>query len=109
MLNLILDYRRPDGISSVSGIPPNWNHSPYNRRDKALEALTSLIDNLRAKFILLSYNSEGFVKYDDFVCHLSTLGELKVFSQKYNTFRGSRNLRDRDIHVKEFLFLLKKR
>ena len=109
MLNLILDYQRPEGISSVSGIPPGWNHSPYNRRDKALEALTSLIDNLRAKYILLSYNSEGFVHYKELMTALSSLGEVKVMSANYNTFRGSRNLRDRDIHVKEFLFLLKKR
>ena len=109
MLNLILSYQRPECISSVSGIPPGWNHSPYNRRDKALEALTSLIDNLRAKFILLSYNSEGFVHYKELMTVLSSLGEVKVMSANYNTFRASRNLRARNIHVKEFLFLLKKR
>ncbi|MBR4673219.1 MAG: DNA adenine methylase [Victivallales bacterium] len=108
MLNLILNYQRPDGISSVSGIPANWNHSHYNQRSMAQEALFRLVDNLRAKFILISYNSEGFVKYDDFVNHLTSLGELKILSQKYNTFRGSRNLRARDIHVKEFLFLLRR-
>ncbi len=108
MLNLILNYQRPDGISPVSGIPANWNHSHYNQRSMAQEALFRLVDNLRAKFILISYNSEGFVKYDDFVNHLTSLGELKILSQKYNTFRGSRNLRARDIHVKEFLFLLRR-
>ena len=36
------------------------------------------------------------------------LGTVKVFAKDYNTFRGCRNLADRDIHVKEYLYLLKK-
>ena len=35
-------------------------------------------------------------------------GEVSVFSTQYNTFRGCRNLNDRDIHVTEYVFLLKK-
>ena len=31
MLNVILDYQRPENTSKVSGIPENWNHSNYNR------------------------------------------------------------------------------
>ena len=108
MLNLILNYQRPEDISSVSGIPPGWNHSPYNQRSKAQETLFRLIDHLRAKYILLSYNSDGFVHYKELVKTLSSLGELRVMSTDYNTFRGSRNLNERDIHVKEYLFLLRK-
>ena len=67
------------------------------------------MDNVRAKYILISYNSDGFVKYDDFVEHLSKLGDLTTMSTDYNTFRGCRNLSERDIHVKEYLFLLKRR
>lgn len=39
---------------------------------------------------------------------LSKYGELKIQDIKYPTFRGSRNLKERDIHVTEFLFTLKK-
>ncbi len=108
MLNLILNYQRPDGISSVSGIPPGWKHSPYNQRTNAQETLFNLIESLQARYILLSYNSEGFVHYEKLVRYLSSLGKLKVMSVNYNTFRASRNLNERDIHVKEYLFLLKK-
>ena len=108
MLNLILNYQRPDGISSVSGIPPGWKHSPYNQRQEAQSTLFKLVDSLKAQYIFISYNSEGFVQFDDFVQYLSSLGKLRVMSTDYNTFRGSRNLNERDIHVKEYLFLLKK-
>lgn len=109
MLNLILDYKRPATISKVAGIPNDWKHSAYNQRQNAQKELFKLVDSLNAKYILISYNSEGFVKYEDFVTYLSSLGELKTFSTKYHTFRGCRNLTERDIHVKEYLFLLKKR
>ena len=104
MLNLILDYKKPTHVSTVSGIPGNWKHSKYNCKADAQRELF----NLRAKYILISYNSEGFIKYQDFVDYLSSQGKLKTMTVGYNAFRGSRNLRERDIHVKEHLFLLKK-
>ena len=109
MLNLMVDYKRPEKISRVAGIPLDWNRSAYNQRHRAQETLFTLVENVRAKYILISYNSDGFVKYDDFVEHLSKLGDLTTMSTDYNTFRGCRNLSERDIHVKEYLFLLKRR
>lgn len=108
MLNLILEYKRPEKISKVAGIPPNWNHSDCNVKQKARDYLERLIDVLAAKFILISYNSEGFVKYDEFLDLLEKFGDVTSLETRYNTYRASRNLNARNKHVKEFLFLLKK-
>ena len=108
MLNLILANQRPQSISRVSGIPVGWRHSPYNQRTQAQQELFSLVEQLDARFVLISYNSEGFVKQDAFLEHLSKLGNLQILTTDYNTFRASRNLNQRDIHVKEYLFLLEK-
>ena len=64
MLNLILEYKYPESVSSVSGIPNNWKRSCYNKHNKALETLTELITNVNAKFVLVSFNSEGFVSIE---------------------------------------------
>lgn len=108
MLNLICDYRKPENVSEISGIPTGWNRSPYNKKKLAKQELFSLVDKLDSKYVLISYNSEGFIQYDEFIEYLESLGVLSVFETQYNTFRGSRNLRKRDLHTKEFLFLLKK-
>ena len=108
MLNLIVDNQRPLDISKVSGIPTNWNRSPYNKPQLAREALFAVIENIKAKYVLVSYNSEGFIQYDELESFMARLGRLWIFEQQYNTFRGSRNLRGRDIHVQEYLFLVKK-
>lgn len=108
MLNLLVDYQRPTEISRVSGIPTTWNRSRYNQRREAATALFDLVERLRAKFVLISYNSEGFIGQDQFLERLGRCGKVLQMDTSYNTFRGSRNLRARSIHVTESLYLLEK-
>ncbi len=109
MLNLLVNYIEPNGLSRVSGIPENWRRSDYNVRAKSLARLTELIEDVDARFILLSFNNEGYIRPEDLRRVLEKVGNVDVFDLKYNTFRGSRNLRDRSIHVTEHLFLAEKR
>lgn len=108
MLNLIKNYKEPDEISKVSGIPVGWNQSLYNKKVTALKSLKELCSRLDATYILISYNSEGFITFEEMVSMLNELGSVRVFDKNYNVFRACRNLHDRDIHVTEFLFLLHK-
>lgn len=109
MLNILCDYRRPLDISRVSGIPKEWNRSFYNKARHAETRLFDAIDNVKADFVLISYNSEGFIKRDRFISELWSLGEVSVMDTCYNTFRGCRNLSDRDRYVTENLYLVDKR
>lgn len=108
MLNLILDYSEPKNTSKVSGIPDDWNRSSYNKRQDSYNAFKKLVEKIKAKFLLISFNSEGFIPLEMMVALLKHIGNLTVLETKYNTFRGSRNLRNRDIHVKEYLYLVEK-
>jgi adenine-specific DNA-methyltransferase len=108
MLNLILDYTCPKNTSKISGIPDGWNRSDYNKENYAYAALKDLVTNIKAKYILISFNSDGFIALEDMKDMLNKIGKLEVLETKYNTFRGSRNLNNRKIHVKEYLYLLEK-
>ena len=108
LLNLILNYKYPESTSKISGIPRNWNRSTYNKNKKSLQALTELVENIKAKYILISFNSEGFINTEQMKEMLKNYGKLKVLETNYNAFRGSRNLSNRNIHVKEYLYLLEK-
>jgi adenine-specific DNA-methyltransferase len=108
MLNLILDYEYPKNTSKVSGIPEGWNRSNYNKENHALKSLTGLVENIKAKYVLISFNSEGFIGVEEMKGMLKKIGRVEVLETKYNTFRGSRNLNNRRIHVKEYLYLLEK-
>ena len=108
MLNLINDYERPENISKVSGIPTDWNRSTYNKSKQACNALLDLCQRVKSRFLLISFNSEGFIKHEQMMELLSQVGSARVMEKKYNTFRGSRNLKDRELHVKEYLYLVEK-
>lgn len=108
MLNLLVDYKEPTAPSRVSGIPRDWKRSAYNRASTAASSLADLVGALRAKFILVSFNSEGFVSPEAMLAMLEPWGRTTVIHRPYNTFKGSRNLGGRDIHVKEYLYVLEK-
>jgi adenine-specific DNA-methyltransferase len=108
MLNLLLAYQKPSRISPVSGIPPEWNRSVYNRKRDAPRALADLVEHIRAKFLLISFNSEGFISRDEMEAILHKTGRVEILETPYTAFRGSRNLQNRDIHVKEYLYIVEK-
>jgi adenine-specific DNA-methyltransferase len=109
MLNLIINYIEPQNISSISGIPDNWNRSYYNKKAFAYNSFKELIHKIKAKYLLISFNSEGFISHNEMINLLRKYGKVEILETKYNTFRGSRNLRNRDIHVKEYLYLIEKK
>lgn len=109
MLNLLVNYERPLHISRISGIPVNWRRSDYNVRSRSVARLKELVNAVDAKFILISFNDEGFVRPDEMSSMLSKVGLVEVIEIRYNTFRGSRNLKNRSVHVNEQLFLVERR
>ena len=108
MLNILNSYRKPTEISEVSGIPKLWNKSQYNKKQLAKESMRDLCASVNATYLLISFSSDGFISREEMVDMLSELGEVKVLDKDYNTFRGCRNLNNREIHIKEYLYLVKK-
>ena len=108
MLNLIIKNKLDVEISKVSGITQDWNHSEFNKARTAFDSMEKIIQNLQSKFIIISYNSEGFIEFEQMKNMLQKYGKVKTVEISYNTFRGSRNLNQRDIYVSEYLFVLEK-
>ena len=109
MLNLIRNYERPKEVSNVSGIPVGWNKSLFNKKQHSKDTLRELCSKIDSNFLLISFSSDGFINKDEMLSLLSDVGDVTVLDKEYNTFRASRNLSGRDIHVKEFLYLVDKR
>lgn len=108
MLNLVNDYVKPLKISKVSGIPDDWNRSNYNKKREALIAMYDLCSNINAKYLIISYNSEGFISKNEMITMLKNVGEVTVLERKYNAYRASRNLSRRSLYVNEILFIVRK-
>ncbi len=108
MLNIINGGKSVGIQDGVSGIAKEWNRSAYNKRSMAEEAMGQLLADTRARFIAISYNDEGIIPMESFKKILSRYGTWELMEQDYNTYRGSRNLHDRNIKVRELLWILKK-
>ena len=109
MLNLIANYREPAEVSEVAGIPAGWNRSGYNVRRRSLPLLADIAGTIESRFLLVSFNDEGFIAPAEMHAMLGRLGDVEVFETRYNAFRGSRSFENRSIHVTERLFLVEKR
>jgi adenine-specific DNA-methyltransferase len=108
MLNLINSKNDLEIQDGVSGIIKNWNRSAYNKRIEAEKSMNDLISNTNAKYILISYNNEGIISKDIFEKILKKYGKVELKKQEYNTYRGSRNLNNRNIKVEELIWILEK-
>ena len=109
LLNLLVDYRRPERVSRVSGIPEDWNRSTFNVRAEALPRLEALCRELRATFLLVSFNNEGFIPPAAMRRMLAGLGDVEEIEIPYTAFRGSRSFANRSTQVTEHLFLVERR
>lgn len=108
MLNLISEYDEPGIMSKISGIPENWNKSNYNTRSAA-DSFRNLIEFTNSKIIIISYNNEGIISSEIMMKILEKWGRVSIREIDYNTFRGSRNLANRNLKTKERLFILEKK
>lgn len=108
MLNLLCTRERPLEVSAVSGIPREWNRSVFNKRQSALKAMNDCVSALPAKYVLVSFNNEGFIAPEEMRTMLESYGKVELKEVEYNVFRGSRNLRNRTNKVIEQFFILEK-
>jgi adenine-specific DNA-methyltransferase len=110
MLNVIAKNVEPIEISNVSGIPTNWNKSNYNKHTTALESMSKLLsDGLKkSKYILISYNNEGIITDNDWKILFEPYN-VKKYEINYDTYKGSRNLKDRSDKVIEIMYLVSKK
>lgn len=110
MLNVIAKNEEPVEISNVSGIPTNWNKSNYNNHKTAIESMKKLMSTGLSKstYLLISYNNEGIITDSDW----KTLFEpytVKKYEITYDTYKGSRNLKERSDKVIEIMYLVSKK
>ena len=107
MLNVIARNEEPCDISKVSGIPKNWNKSKYNARNEAMDFMKELLTTTitKTKYILISYNNEGIITPDNWIKLLEPY-EFKKYEINYDTYKGSRNLKNRSNKVIETMYLI---
>jgi adenine-specific DNA-methyltransferase len=107
MLNVIAKNVEPLEISKVSGIPVDWQKSNYNTHRTAKESMKQLLETglEKSKYLLISYNNEGIITREDWTTLFQPY-TVKKYEIVYDTYKGSRNLKDRSDKVMEIMYLV---
>jgi len=111
VLETIARYDRPK-VYGITGLRPHADQkSDFCRKHHALPALDVMVQSTSARYVFLSYNSEGLMPRADIVDTLGQYGQVEVVSRKHNRFRADVDRQNRVYkanHVQEYLFCLVK-
>lgn len=108
----LIKWDKPQ-LYGVAVKPPTENMSKYCRSG-ALTAFKDLIEKLKCKYLIVSYNntyssksksSENKISLEELQSALESVGETKVYTHKFGFFNAGKT--DFDDH-KEYLFVTKK-
>lgn len=95
-----------DGTQDKAAIRKDWRtlrRSPYCSKSTALTAFADLITRLRAKYILVSYSTDGIMGVEDVLETLARRGELRVLRRQYKRYRVSSQRPSPRPHTVEFI------
>jgi adenine-specific DNA-methyltransferase len=87
------DDRDPDGrLLHKAGIREDWRRtrSDFCSKGGAESAFREVLDAVDARFLVLSYSSDGIVPVERIVDMLSERGDVELFATDYTQYRGGR-------------------
>jgi len=93
-----------------SAIRTDWRasrRSPYCYRASARDAFDQLLSELHARWVLVSYSTDGIIPLQDLVSMLARLGRLDVVTSRYKRYRVSSQRPSLRGHNTEFVLIVR--
>jgi adenine-specific DNA-methyltransferase len=103
--SILVDGKKHD----KSAIRRDWRtdrRSPYNHEKQALSALQSLVANIEARWLLVSYSTDGNIPLMDLLGTLAARGRLNVVANSYKRYRVSTPRMSSKSHNIEFVAIV---
>lgn len=85
-------YYKDIKLTGMTGLIENYNKSNFCKKTNIKQVFTNMINNLNCKYLLLSYNNEGLMKFDDIKEILLKKGDIKLYKIEYNKFKAQKNV-----------------
>ena len=116
VLNSIALWDKPELTETIergnkSAIRKDWQESrrsEYNHTKSSTSAYSELIDALRARYIIVSYSTEGNIPVHELVSASADIGELKCVMEPYNRYRVSKQRPSERPRTLEFCLVIDK-
>jgi len=101
--------RKEDGrFQEKAGIRKDWvkTRSPFCYKKDAPGAFSGLLDSIDSKYILLSYNTEGIIPFDQLFDIMESHGKTELYCRDYILYRGGKQSLGRQNYNMELLLVL---
>jgi adenine-specific DNA-methyltransferase len=92
-------------LKGKTGIPTDCFTSAFCQKKRVEDAFITLLGNLRAEWVFLSYNSESLIMKDRMIEIMQEYGEVSVVERDYKRFKSFDY--NQDVSIQEYLFCLK--
>jgi adenine-specific DNA-methyltransferase len=91
-----------------AGIRRDWvlTRSDYCYHHTAANAFASLLEELAARYIFISYSTEGIIPFDVLMGLCAAKGKVNLFTDEYVKYRGGRQSNHRLNHNVEFVVII---
>lgn len=104
-LNFLLIYKSELNVYGKTGLLQDSFISSFCRKKTALESLKFLIDRIKSKYLLISYNNEGLLTFSQLKELFQKYGSIKIYEFPSKRFQSQKKSTPQ--LVKEYLFFIK--
>lgn len=91
-----------------SAIRKDWinTRSDYCHKNRAEQAFKNMVDCVDAKYIIVSYSTDGIINYDNFIDMLENRGQLNIVTKEYTKYPGGKRSTINKTKNIEYLFIV---
>ena len=95
-------------LKEKAAIRHDWinTKSKYCYKDEATQAFEKLIKNLKAKYILISYSTDGIIPFVEMQRICMNKGIVSIVTNEYTTYRGGKQSNKRNNTNIEFILII---
>ena len=103
-LNYIAEYDENIVLTGKTGLIKGYNKSDFCSKQRIKNTFEKLIEDIKCKYLLLSYNNEGILKQREIKEILMKRGDVKLFKIIYNKFKAQMSVQLK--HTIEYLWFV---
>ncbi|OQY34388.1 MAG: hypothetical protein B6241_05230 [Spirochaetaceae bacterium 4572_59] len=103
-----LDLNEKGELKEKAAIRKDWKdtRSNYCYKNSAASAFADLLQNLDARYILISYSTDGIIPFEEMKDICRRKGRLKIVTNEYTKYRGGKQSNSRLNTNVEFILIV---
>jgi adenine-specific DNA-methyltransferase len=103
-LNYIAHYDKDIILNGKTALIANYNKSNFCKKGEVKKTFTDLIEGIKCKYLIISYNNEGLMPIEEFKNILIRKGKVKLYKIQYNKFKAHKGVDQK--YVEEYIWFI---